>query len=303
MNNYIRRKLNDIILKSQWYDEVAFRDCRKFWELKDEKFDVVNLGSSSGVYDFDYSDVEMSCANWALAPQSTTGDFAILKQFRKNLKKNALVIYPFCPFTSISGAVDYVEDRCYSFMDFNLIPNAHYLRWVKIMQMKDNPLAYYPLVRIKQDIKNIILKRKQNVIVMNENQLIKDADEIMNNWKVQFKLTDLSKPFTGRNKKVFDDGIRLCKELVSYCKESCLRLVIVIPPVYRTLADKFLPPDRENLIESFVSSFIDSSVSYYNMMDHELFTDDRSLFRSSYYLNEKGAKFYTSYLLNMLNQR
>ena len=56
MRHYIKNKINTFIKSSHWYNEVLFKDCVKFWEMKKEPLDVVNLGSSSGVYDFDYSE-------------------------------------------------------------------------------------------------------------------------------------------------------------------------------------------------------------------------------------------------------
>lgn len=103
MKHYIKNKINTFIKSSHWYNEVLFKDCVKFWEMKEEPLDVVNLGSSSGVYDFDYSDMRCKGMNWAVAPQTMVGDFLILKRYRKFLKDNAIVFYPLCPFTSISG--------------------------------------------------------------------------------------------------------------------------------------------------------------------------------------------------------
>ena len=71
--------------------------------------------------------------------------------------------------------------------------------------------------------------------------------------------------------------------------------------MYKTLAGCFSTSARENLIDSFIRSGIDSSVLYLNMMDDENFTNDITLFRSSYYLNTIGAQKYTSYLLNKIN--
>ena len=53
MKHYIKNKINTFIKSSHWYNEVLFKDCVKFWAMKEEPLDVVNLGSSSGVYDFD----------------------------------------------------------------------------------------------------------------------------------------------------------------------------------------------------------------------------------------------------------
>lgn len=300
MKVYIKKKLDFFIKNSYWYNEVAFKDCRKFWELNEKEIEVVNLGSSSGTYDFDYTGIPIKGANWAVAPQSMVGDFAILKQYESRLKKGATIIYPLCPFTSISGAEEYVEDRCYTFLKYDLIPNAHYIRLTKTMQMKETPLLYYPLVRLKQDLKKILRHKGEPIRTMNDQQLKENACGFMNSWKKQFGLVDLSLPFSGHNKMIYDKGVKLLQDMVTFCREKGLRLVIVIPPMHNTLASHFSVSDRQNLIESFIHSGIDSSIEYYNMMDDNHFSEDSSLFINSYYLNKRGAMEYTKYLLKKI---
>ncbi len=300
MKAYIKKKLDAFVKKSYWYNEVAFKDCRKFWELDKNEIEVVNLGSSSGVYDFDYSAIPLKGMNWAIAPQSMVGDFAILKQYESRLKKGATIIYPLCPFTSISGAEEYVEDRCYSFMNYEMIPHAHYIRYAKVMQMKENPLLFYPLMAFAMDIKKrLFLRRGQNEIMDNQ-QLKRNAETILCGWKKQFKLDNLSQPFDGHNQMIYEKGVHLLKEIVLFCKKSGYRLVIVIPPMHKALASLFLSSDIENLIDGFIRSSIDDSVEYYNMMDDKQFSEDSSFFINSYYLNKRGAKEYTNYLLKKI---
>ena len=301
MKNKIKKKLNCWVSQSYWYNEIVFKDCRKFWEMNVSNLDVINLGSSSGVYDFNYSGLSVKGMNWAVAPQTIYGDFAILKQFASHLKKGATIIYPLCPFTSISGAVKYVEDRCYSFLDLDLIPDGHYLHMVKVKQMQKYPLSFYPLLSILRDLKHAVGNNGENIRILDEFQMIEDAKLSMKSWNDQFHIDDLSAPFVGKYKVVYDEGTKLLKEMSVFCKERNLRLVIVIPPMYKTLAGCFSTSARENLIDSFIRSGIDSSVLYLNMMDDENFTNDITLFRSSYYLNTIGAQKYTSYLLNKIN--
>ena len=175
MKNKIKKKLNCWVSQSYWYNETVFKDCRKFWEMNVSNLDVINLGSSSGVYDFDYSGLSVKGMNWAVAPQTIYGDFAILKQFASHLKKGATIIYPLCPFTSISGAVKYVEDRCYSFLDLELIPDGHYLRMIKVKQMQSNPLLFYPLLSILRELRHGVRKNGENTRILDEFQMIEDA--------------------------------------------------------------------------------------------------------------------------------
>ena len=154
---------------------------------------------------------------------------------------------------------------------------------------------------ILRDLKHAVGNNGENIRILDEFQMIEDAKLSMNSRNDQFHIDDLSAPFVGKYKVVYDDGTKLLKEMSVFCKEKNLRLVIVIPPMYKTLAGCFSTSVCENLIDSFIRSGIDSSVLYINMMDDENFTNDITLFRSSYYLNTIGAQKYTSYLLNKIN--
>lgn len=71
--------------------------------MKEEPLDVVNLGSSSGVYDFDYSDMGCKGMNWAVAPQTMVGDFLILKRYRKFLR---IMLLCFIRFVRLRRSVE-----------------------------------------------------------------------------------------------------------------------------------------------------------------------------------------------------
>lgn len=89
--NRLTYYLNKRLKKSYWYKNILFKDCEKFWHIQDEVYDIVNLGSNSGVYDFDYTNISLKCANWAFGPQTINGDWAILRQFKKNLDRKSVV--------------------------------------------------------------------------------------------------------------------------------------------------------------------------------------------------------------------
>lgn len=298
MKQFVRRRIDKFIKTSHWYNEVLFRDCRKFWELNDEQYDVVNLGSCSGVYDFCYDDCGIKGANWAVAPQSTLGDFVILKQFRKNIKDGGIVIYPLCPFTAISGAVPYLEERCYSFLDYKSFPGGHFITNSKIQVAKEHPLSIYPIVELKNDI--IWKFHRNKVIVKSSKELDADSVLVINGWKDQFKISDLNDRFIERFADVYDATVKMISDIIDYCLSEGLKLVLVFPPVHRSLA-KQLPPDaREQLLDTFVFQANRNRVHYYNFIEEKDFSNDNALFLNSYFLNEVGAKKFTKFLLNRI---
>jgi len=68
------------------------------------KADWVNVGSSTGLFAFDWQSAGVRGLNLAAWPQGTRKDFEKLKQHRAEIADGAHVIVPLCPFTSVLQA-------------------------------------------------------------------------------------------------------------------------------------------------------------------------------------------------------
>ncbi|MFK2344631.1 hypothetical protein ACIXNK_10290 [Bacteroides fragilis] len=101
----IFRKVNGLLRRSYWVNEVVFPDCKKFWNHNTYGLELVNLGSSSAKYGFNYDGVDIKAANWAMAPQTFVGDYAILSNYSSYLKPGATILISFCPFSSLGGGM------------------------------------------------------------------------------------------------------------------------------------------------------------------------------------------------------
>ena len=75
----IKNKIDSFIRNSHWYSEVLFPDCKKFWTYNTFNTEVVNLGSTSALYAFNYDNLPIKGANFALSRNPLTADLAILK--------------------------------------------------------------------------------------------------------------------------------------------------------------------------------------------------------------------------------
>jgi hypothetical protein len=91
--------LNVLIRYSYWY-KIKYEDSLKFLNIPKD-LEVINLGSNSGKYGFDYSKVGLLGMNWAVGPQTITFDNKILQNYISYLKKDAFVILTIVPFSSI----------------------------------------------------------------------------------------------------------------------------------------------------------------------------------------------------------
>ena len=114
----IKHIINSVIRKGYWFNNVSFDGCSR----------LINLGSTSAVYAFNYEGVGIKGGNWAMPRNPLLGDYAILRNYSSFLKKGSIVIIPLCPFSAFSGSYDYLDDRFYTILYPTTIPNYKYVQ-------------------------------------------------------------------------------------------------------------------------------------------------------------------------------
>lgn len=291
--------LNRKIRKGNWYSNVKFPDCQKFWNYKTFDTEVVNLGSTSAVSAFCYDEIPLKCANWALSVNPLMGDFAILKNYFGYLReKGSTVIIPLCPFTSLSGSYSITEDKYYSLLYPSSIPAYSYRRHQQIKNGMRSPLDIYPVKPFIYDLK--CLFSCKNLIMLSEQQMLYDAERWMENWMKEFNIIDFSHPLSLVNKDGIDDASNILNDIISFCKEREIRPVILIPPVYHTLGERLTPDIRKIIIDSLIERIEDRSIWFHNYMDESEFSNNISYFQNSFLMNKKGARLFTRRVLNDL---
>lgn len=102
-----------------------------------------------------------------------------------------------------------------------------------------------------RDIKTRILPPKE--VIMGDRQLERDAENWIKGWTIQFNINNLNDKFVESHRTVYDRTISMLKDMIEYCKEEKLRLVLVIPPMHRSLCRKFPSVAKEQLIDSFIT--------------------------------------------------
>lgn len=287
----IFRKVNGLLRRSYWVNEVVFPDCKKFWNHNTYGLELVNLGSSSAKYGFNYDGVDIKAANWAMAPQTFVGDYAILSNYSSYLKPGATILISFCPFSSLGGGNDDLADKYYTVVRPISILHASLRRRDAVMDIKSKPLKYYPLFALIGEIKRLF-GLKQQVCKDFE----RDANRWINSWKKEFSLYNLHDPFALINQDRFNDSVESLQKLLVFCKSHGYKAVLVLPPMTKHLSQKFDNLSRQQLIYNFIeqSNIINAPILDY--IDHEKFSND-IFFRNAYLLNEKGAKEFTNTVL------
>ncbi len=292
----IYRALNALVRRSRWFNEEIFPGCNKFLRYNTFNTKVINLGSTSSYYAFDYSGLPVKGANFALPCNPLLGDEAILKNYFGYLAPNeSHVIIPLCIFSSLAGSYDIDDDRYYLLLYPNSIPHFSYRRQQKVKQFAAKPFRNYPIFASFGEFRRFFPKK--DACPMTEDEMQKDAEKWMNGWMHEFSLKSCSAPLSLLNKDAVEDASSILNRMISFCTERNITPTLVLPPMYHTLADKFDKEARNNLIYSMIDKLDDNSVTFLNYMDDKSFSYDRTLFSDSFLLNSKGCKLFTRRVL------
>lgn len=294
----ISNRITKVISGQEWYNSF-WGDAIKFWNIRDFDIDVVNLGSNSGKYGFDYSSTSINGMNWALGPQSLVHDFNILKNYFSYLKTNATVIIPLCPFSSLVSVYSKQQNlKYYTFLHPATILEFDENERLKALRIKNNPLKMIPGSCIKGTVKSILkyifFKNRDNE--SNNINYEENANNFISMWRKQFQIENMNASLSSRHISDQQNRVSVLRDMISFCIERDLKPVIVIPPMHQALASKFSQTFRENYIYSFVKEANEANVPFFDYMDDSRFSENK-YFRNSFFLSKEGAKKFTEIFL------
>lgn len=295
----VKTILNALVRRGYWYDNFFLPDVRKFQVYSTFNTKVVNLGSTSAVAAFDYSGLPVKGANWALRRNPLAGDWAVLRNYASYLDaKGSTVIIPLCPFSALSGDYEPFEDRYYSVLYANTIPGYSYVHDVQAQDKITNPVKHYPWYGIFMDLWHLCSKGKGKS--MTEDEMAKDAENRINGWLKEFALKDFNTPLSLWNKDNISCALEYLQKIIDFCRERNITPVLIVPPVYKSLNDKFCAEAKELLFGDFEHLAKENGVNFINYLDDPQFVNERTMFRDSYLMNNNGAKAFTKRILTDL---
>lgn len=300
--NKLKKEIKTLLIeKNKWYSQ-EFNDCAKFWNNFPFNLEIVNLGSSSAFYGFDYSPLPVKAANWAMRPQSFPQDFALLKTYYSYLKPKAIVLISLCPYSSCFKIyTDISQEKYYTILHPGVIERFDLEKQKIIYNKKNQPWKFYKKELIKGTIGNIksIFKKRPDTYTyqpMNNKQLEADAKMWIDGWKKEFNITDMNAPLPPHIKEGRKKRINILNEIISFCKERDLKPIIVLPPMTIHLSSKISETFRQNYIYSFLDEVKLYDTPFLNFLNDNRFQDED--FFNSFFLNRKGAKKFTQIVFN-----
>ena len=294
--------LESRIKKTNWYRNSIpnidnYPGDRWYRNHLDRNYDVVNLGSSSAVFCFDYDGLDVKAFNWALKPQSMEYSFKVLKQYFSILRQNGIVLIPFSPFSGLSVTGKWAEcanDKYYHILDRALIDN-----YESVAKRRQHPFLSMPLHSIKRLINDVQFCNmySYNIQCKSKEEFEKSAKSWINFWMKEFNIEDLNAPLSKENLEGGKSRLNMMKEMIFFCQERDLEPIFILPPVHESLNRYFTPEFVRNYIISFFKELNTSEIKILNYLANPKFTRDE-YFRDAYFMNEEGAKVFTIQVLS-----
>lgn len=301
--------VNKILLSSNWYkglfvdfDHERYPDNVWYRKHDERNFDLINLGSNSSKYAFNYSDLDIKAMNWAPDSQTLIDDYKLLRNYHSILKTGGIVLISIMPFTSINKKTGFMDVfKYYLNLDKTLID--------KNFRRKCYLFANFPILfgktAIKAFIKIILRKDKKRIEPyqvlnnpMSDTELEADAIRWIDGWKKQFNITDLDAPLTEDNKKGREIRIQVMRNLIDFCTERGYKPVYVITPETDFLSRYFTKEFKKTYIYDYLNQ-VNRNIL---LLDYTENTElkDKNLYFNSYFFNERGSKMFTEKVLKDL---
>ena len=291
--------INFLIKKSYWY-QAKFGDALKFKNIPKD-LQIVNLGSNSGKFSFDYERCEIKGMNWAVGPQTIAFDFKILQTFIPKIKKNGYVFLSISIFSSIKDnyKAKSANDKYYHFLPSKLIPG--YSKAVKFyVELKRifpflfillNPRMIITLLKVGKP-SHMLEKNPMNLI-----ELKADAAKWMEGWQKEFSLNNLNAQLPEVYDQTMRENRKILKDCIYLCHKNGLKPIIVLPPVSKFLKVHLTHEIKQKYIYDFINKTIEQTgVKLLDYMGNSEFSDPK-LYFNSFFLNARGRKMFTKKML------
>lgn len=265
---------------------------------------IINLGSTYSKYAFGtYDQLNILGCDMSLQSQGLSYDYAILKQYKDHLSKDAFVII--------------VVAACCMMYE----GNANNLLYYHILDRKQNPnykfinkiKNYFPILVHPKKIKKIISDSLPYYDVYDT--LTKEintytSEQILNNmvnvWIKIFNLKDLkSIDISSQNINTINKNIETLKNMIEFCEEEKINPIIVVPPFSDKLNQYFSKEFTQKIVSDCVKKAINhKNVPFLNYQWDEYFKDKYNLFiDGGFRLNKYGSKIFFNRLVSDLNQK
>lgn len=281
--------LNFLYIRTETYE--TSNEVEKFYNMPYD-LEIVNLGSSHGLYAFDWSQVPVNGFNFALNSQDFYYDLKLLEKFSNHLAKDAIIVIPVSYFSFSIDRHDKqsdfyrVEQRYYSILSPQEIYNFKMGDYLKnsVLPILSAGGKLKALLKDSPPENNLFKK----INVYEYSQLSEKGKE-----RAQYHL-DLIK------KDNYPENINYLKAIIKYCQNKGFRPVLVTTPFtewyFKNFPDEFLQ-EFYSLVNSIA---IEYDIPYFDYSQDPFFMRSPELFLDTDHLNLLGRQIFTVKFFNDL---
>ena len=308
MKKFVKKVLLLIFVTLLFVSVVNFiyvRNCNNTDSLETERFhhvpdeiEICNVGSSYGLYDFNYKEYENKyrCFNFAMNNQYPSYDRRIIEYYKNHLKKDCIVLIPLSDALLFGKNNNFqsINNRYYRFLPAESIINYDLTTALLI--------KYFPSLNTDiEDLIDTLFHPKQNEF--------KDFDESIDDyWQKEINEDIAIEDIENRTGiRLLEDRNRYPQEIdeicnvINVCKENGAIPVLLVNPVckdFYKIVEKMVPgfyQDHLDIINEIISR---TGVDFYDYSDDERICEHYDLFRDSDHLNKNGAALYTKIIFD-----
>jgi len=282
--------LNSLYVRTQAYRTM--NDMEKFYNVPDN-IEIVNVGSSHGLYAFDWTEGKVNGFNFSLVSQDFYYDLKLLEKFSNRLVEDAIVIIPISYFSFDTDRKD--KERDFQKMNgryYSLLPPKEIYGFSIQDFLKYRVL---PILSAGEKLKAIIsdYTPKNNLTESNNvyeySQLPEKGRE-----RAQRHLANI-------NKKYFQENMNYLEELIEFAQYKGFRPILITTPTtewyFGNFSDEFLR-EFSSLINSIAAYY---SIPYFDYSQDPSFRNKPELFLDTDHLNMSGRKVFTSRIIDDLS--
>jgi hypothetical protein len=296
---------NEGIKQTLWY-ENRFGDALKF-RSSPQDLDIINIGSNSGKYGFDFTHSGLKGMNYAVGPQTIAFDCRVLRRVIYHVKPGGWAIIPIVPFSSILDEyrMRRANDKYYLILPSKEIPSYSLKteirviisRWFPVLEWIRHP-GFFRLLFIKGQFQGDLLDQNS----MNMKKLQEDGHKWVEGWKKQFSIGELDEPLSKEHNVIMNNNKAILSEMIDLCRKCSVIPVLVLPPITESLLNYLTFEVRQRYIYDFINDVVKmKKVMFFDYTEKTEFLKP-DLYFNSFFLNKRGRKLFTSHLIAQIRK-
>lgn len=288
-----------VVCVNRGYKSLVHDEATKF-ENVPEKIQICNLGSSHGLYGYNYEKIcdEYTCFNFGLESQYLSYDYRILTNYQNRLKDDTVVFITVSYF-SFFGEAETEEDnfdsknqRYYKFLPRELIKQYDW--------STDFYAAKCPALADYETLIRVFLGQGRETMDLWWEQTV-EQDKAEGGARAAYCRHVVEGKVDAEGKRIYNwEEIEALYDIIALCKEHDAVPVLVTTPYleeYTKAIQEGSPDFYADFYDVIDQITGDTNTLYYDYAFDKRFSHEYSLFLDSDHLNKEGAAVFVDILM------